>query len=726
MAKYMPDSSLDAMLDKVGAADRLFICSGQPSTYAEASASKNIATQTLSSAFSKGDSSASGRKLVLAAQSAISVSTPGTADHWAVGVSGTSTLLLVGTIISRTVASGDLISFPSTALAELWDYGAPSGTFILVTQEGVQTQLGDQATITTQTPGSYDWLLISNATRLSTVNWPYAGVPGGIEQYLAGGANARTLGPNVVNYGADPTGVNDSTTAFANAIAAATSGQYVYVPNGTYKVGGLTLKSNVSIRGQSSAGTIINLNGDSTWATTYSGSPPTQDGGTAVTAGATRGSSTLTLSSVSGFSVGQMVQLTDLTPSWIHPNLVNGWTAASWSGITAARLLNGMWMVDAVDTNAKTVTLNHPLPIAFPSSPKLNPWTMTLTKFAGIENLTFELANNSALQAVQFVNAYACWCYGVYFHHMFDRSLWVEESCNCAVQHCVQDLGQHTGSNSEGLDFIQNACWCKVEDSIFHSGGYAMIIFCDWQGGCVGNIISYNYQDGENQLGPDQYEAGLLTFDDGHGPQAMFNLYEGNWGEQWCADGYWGSTSYGTCLRNRWIGVPTDTFGQSHYSDVAAVLLCRWSYWYNFVGNVLGTLSGSSWSSQYSHIYEASGTSTQANQIWRIGWPDMGNRNYDTPAQDNPGSNTNIFDSYVAKVLLRHGNWDAVNNAVLWDSGITSHAIPTSLYLTAKPSWWGSYAWPAIGPDVSGYFQPFPAYARFQAYKASGNPADLF
>src|SRR2546426_1144751 len=31
-----------------------------------------------------------------------------------------------------------------------------------------------------------------------------------------------------------------------------------------------------------------------------------------------------------------------------------------------------------------------------------------------------------------------------------------------------------------------------------------------------------------------------------------------------------------------------------------------------------------------------------------------------------------------------------------------THVLPPSLYLSAKPSWWGTVPWPAIGPDVAG------------------------
>ena len=45
----------------------------------------------------------------------------GTATHYALGVSGTSTLRLVGTISSQAIVAGNLINFPATDILEIRD-----------------------------------------------------------------------------------------------------------------------------------------------------------------------------------------------------------------------------------------------------------------------------------------------------------------------------------------------------------------------------------------------------------------------------------------------------------------------------------------------------------------------------------------------------------------------------------------------------------------------------
>jgi hypothetical protein len=45
-------------------------------------------------------------------------------------------------------------------------------------------------------------------------------------------------------------------------------------------------------------------------------------------------------------------------------------------------------------------------------------------------------------------------------------------------------------------------------------------------------------------------------------------------------------------------------------------------------------------------------------------------------------------------------------------------ALPRSLYLSEKPAWFGSLAWPAFGPDATFESNKIPAQARFESMKA--------
>lgn len=124
MAKLIPDAMIDAMLDLIGASngDRLFICSAQPATYAEASGTYDLATHILTSGdWSKADGDTSGRKLILAAQNGFSVDHDGTATHYVIGKSGDSSIKLIGTLTSQVLTAGNTINFPATDVDEIRD-----------------------------------------------------------------------------------------------------------------------------------------------------------------------------------------------------------------------------------------------------------------------------------------------------------------------------------------------------------------------------------------------------------------------------------------------------------------------------------------------------------------------------------------------------------------------------------------------------------------------------
>jgi hypothetical protein len=122
MAKLIPDAVIDLMLDQIGAATRLFICSAEPSSYTNARDTVDLATHILTGGdFSKANGDTSGRKLILAAQNGFTVDHDGTATHYALGIEATTTLLLVGTLTSQVLTNGNLVNFPATDVDEIRD-----------------------------------------------------------------------------------------------------------------------------------------------------------------------------------------------------------------------------------------------------------------------------------------------------------------------------------------------------------------------------------------------------------------------------------------------------------------------------------------------------------------------------------------------------------------------------------------------------------------------------
>ncbi len=122
MAKFIIDAAMDAELDYIAGCTILFILSGEPSSYSDAAATKDLATHVLTSGdFSKANGDASGRKLTLAAQNGITVDHSGTATYWAIGISASSTLVAYGTLTSQALTAGNTVNFPATDVDEIAD-----------------------------------------------------------------------------------------------------------------------------------------------------------------------------------------------------------------------------------------------------------------------------------------------------------------------------------------------------------------------------------------------------------------------------------------------------------------------------------------------------------------------------------------------------------------------------------------------------------------------------
>jgi hypothetical protein len=68
------------------------------------------------------------------------------------------------------------------------------------------------------------------------------------------------------------------------------------------------------------------------------------------------------------------------------------------------------------------------------------------------------------------------------------------------------------------------------------------------------------------------------------------------------------------------------------------------------------------------------------------------------------------------------GNFDTVNKKTMWNASpltasLPTSALPTSLYLAAKPGWWpADKAWPWVGPDLATKVNPLPAHDRSIAF----------
>lgn len=113
MAKLVHDDVLDSAWDVLDQADLMTVCAGQPTTRTEAITTFKLAdvAMTPNTDFTKANGDTSGRKVTMAAKSAVPVDTTGTADH--VALVDATRLLYVTTCTSQPLTSGNTVNFPA-------------------------------------------------------------------------------------------------------------------------------------------------------------------------------------------------------------------------------------------------------------------------------------------------------------------------------------------------------------------------------------------------------------------------------------------------------------------------------------------------------------------------------------------------------------------------------------------------------------------------------------
>jgi hypothetical protein len=236
-----------------------------------------------------------------------------------------------------------------------------------------------------------------------------------------------------------------------------------------------------------------------------------------------------------------------------------------------------------------------------------------------------------------------------------------------------------------------------------------------------GNVISYNYSINDS---PGSQALGQTLSN--HSVHAFMNLWEGNTVPKFVSDVIWGSASHQTLFRNRLSGYmePRDSGGTLWSNGNWPIALEAWHRDFNIIGNVLGQTGVQN---GYEAADAASGSlvgATNYDDTCKCCSCGMGVAPIYVLGFWNTWSATNSdsYDPLVASTLLRWGNFDYFSGQTHWDpkeipSGETApsdQTLPASLYLSAKPGWFGSAPWPPIGPDVSGMANKLPAQACYE------------
>ena len=278
----------------------------------------------------------------------------------------------------------------------------------------------------------------------------------------------------------------------------------------------------------------------------------------------------------------------------------------------------------------------------------------------------------------------------------------VLNSANLTIRRCrVHGAEGYETNQGYGIWLRYTTSSNLIEDNSFSQLTLGVV----FEGSSTGNVVAYNYST-ENRWEPCNSgdcpnRIGFIN----HGGASM-NLLEGNQvSGRWREDITFGTGHYNILLRNR-ITQDTEVYSSSGkiitINDQLQTVDIEAGHWYTaFIGNVLGIVGREL-------SYEANGVGPPLSDsdtpvLYRLGYNDA----FDGDPLGN--------DSGVASTMVRHGNWDSVNPAVVWDPSISSRVIPNSFYLKSKPSFFGSCAWPWNGPDLTPMTQMLPAKARYDA-----------
>ncbi len=376
------------------------------------------------------------------------------------------------------------------------------------------------------------------------IDWSTAGYSGSIPE--------PSLILNVKDFGAYGDSIHDDYTAIMNAVNSTATFRVIFFPAGNYLIkSSLHLPSNVVLRG---AGAATNLIFKSFSGNCISIDSVQAGSFTSLSDGYIKGSSQLTLSSVSNFTINGYAELREANGSWdTQP--------AAWATYNVGQIVK----VTAI--NGNTITIEPALHITYSQSlqPQIRP--VAPKQNVGIECLKIsrtDTVTNQYGYNINFNYASNCWVTGVESNKSQGAHIMMSGSSHITVSGCYFHEAYNydgTGTAGYGVTMIAHNSDCKVENSIFRHLRHSMVA----KQGANGNVFAYNYSLEPNRTEiPADAGADMLL----HGHYAFANLFEGNIGQTIMEDETWGpSGPYNTFFKNRAEGYGIIISNQAVTSD---------------------------------------------------------------------------------------------------------------------------------------------------------------
>ena len=519
-----------------------------------------------------------------------------------------------------------------------------------------------------------------------TINWSEAGIPGGIPNRTAICASI-------------PAGASQAT--IQTALNSCPVNQVVKLAAGTYNViGGLTIPSNVVLRGAGPQQTILNASGSGSGFISFGTAiTPSITNSTPITGGTSKGSTSITVSSSSGIAVGSYLMVTQLNdPSYVTITTTNGtctWCdgGIGWNGTRVQGQI-----VEVTSVSGTVIGISPGLYVGYTRTPLATRFSMG-AKYSGVEDLQVYMNNSGYTGNFYMSGAAYSWIKNVESNYTDGDHAQLHWSYRNEIRDSYfHDAYTHgPGSTDADIFIADKSSGTLVENNTLRRLHQSIML--NW--GAAGNVIAYNYIDNNfDSNGYNTLFGGLNV----HGSHPMFNLWEGNMAPKLDADYFWGSSSHNTAFRNWFKGVamiypPLTGRGPEQTADgywatqaLAAMDIAQTARYYNILGNVVGS------SRQKTIGWTPQVVARQTRSYYTTNNPFGYAFGYANPSDDGSDSGDNSL-PYTTAII--HGEYDYVKGTFRWDSTISSHSLPASSYLSSKPSWFGSLVWPAFGPDTN-------------------------
>jgi hypothetical protein len=542
------------------------------------------------------------------------------------------------------------------------------------------------------------------------IDWTTAGVVGGIP-------NRTTICSSLTP---------SATLAQINsALAACPSGQVVFLAAGTYNITGtINVPSNVTLRGAGTLKTILNTTGGGGASAIQmgSGGPNYNSPASAtISSGTTTGSTSMTVSSASGISVGTLLAVSEINdPTYVTIVTPAQGTCTFCDGTSDGGVRARGQIVQVTSVSGTTIKFTPALYSNYGIAPGTGP-ALVYPFAPSVQNAGVELlqvyANNTGYGQTWGMTACAnCWIKGVFDNYTDGDHASIYWSYHVEIRDSYfSNAYLHgPGTYDSDIDIGFKTSASLLENNIFerlHVGN-----FTRW--GAAGNVIAYNYELGNFDASATSVQ--MSVFDD-HGAHPQFNLYEGNVGSEMTKDSFWGSSSNTVIFRNHFRGTDTLasplTTGRNVVNWSSTQLATQqveseqlsWPHTnISNIGNVLGSADaikaagGTKYNTGLPPFTSTIIPSAPRNYSGEYYAVSIG---YDTGADTNGNTVASFLSGlWVSRAtgsFFQHGNFDIASNSIIWN-GTKTQTLPSSFYRNSRPSWFGSTPWPPIGPDVTG------------------------